>query len=42
MQRERTEDGAEEVKEIKETYYLQWVSWPALHGRRKRGSISNE
>ena len=24
------------------TYLMQWVSWPALHGRRKRGSISND
>ena len=24
------------------TYLMQWVSWPALHGQRKRGSISND
>ena len=23
-------------------WYLQWVSWPALHGQRNRGSISND
>ena len=24
------------------TYLMEWVSWPALHGKRKRGSISND
>ena len=24
------------------TYLVQWVSWSALHGQRKRGSISND
>ena len=24
------------------TYLMQWLFWPALHGQRKRGSISND